>query len=354
MKRLFFTCGLMIACTVAALAQPKAIFDKKVEDMGNVQWKRPASATFTVTNKGNKPLVIAKVSTTCGCTAVEWTEKPIQAGKKGSVVVTYDAKMMGHFSKGISVYCNADTRPLVLKIEGDVVKRVLDYSKDYPYGIGSVRLDRYSVEFEDANKGEKKVAYLKVVNTSKKAYVPTLMHLPKYVTAEAIPESLGAGQEGVIKLTLNSACLMNMGLTQSSVYLARFPGDKVGEDNEVVLSAVLLPDFSKSSKIAQQPRIQLSKNELDFGSLGNRKQVSEVITITNTGSSTLDIRTLQVFNSSVTVELSTRTLAPSETAKMKIGIVAKYLKKAKTRPSVLMITNDPKRPKVIIPIKVKH
>ena len=303
MKRLFLTCGLMIACAVAALAQPKAIFDKKVEDMGNVQWKRPASATFTVTNKGNKPLVIAKVSTTCGCTAVEWTEKPIPAGKKGSVVVTYDAKMMGHFSKGISVYCNADTRPLILKIEGDVVKRVVDYSKDYPYGIGSVRLDRYSVEFEDANKGEKKVAYLKVVNTSKKAYVPTLMHLPKYVTAEAIPESLGAGQEGVIKLTLNSASLMNMGLTQSSVYLA---------------------------------------------------QVSEVITITNNGSSTLDIRTLQVFNSSVTVELSTRTLAPSETAKMKIGIVAKYLKKAKTRPSVLMITNDPKRPKVIIPIKVKH
>ena len=121
MKRLFLTCGLMIACTVAALAQPKAIFDKKVEDMGNVQWKRPASATFTVTNKGNKPLVIAKVSTTCGCTAVEWTEKPIPAGKKGSVVVTYDAKMMGHFSKGISVYCNADTRPLILKIEGDVV-----------------------------------------------------------------------------------------------------------------------------------------------------------------------------------------------------------------------------------------
>ena len=38
---------------------------------------------------------------------------------------------------------------------------------------------------------------------------------------------------------------------------------------------------------------------------------------------------------------------------MKIGIVAKYLKKAKTRPSVLMITNDAKRPKVIIPIKVR-
>ena len=38
----------------------------------------------------------------------------------------------------------------------------------------------------------------------------------------------------------------------------------------------------------------------------------------------------------------------SDWKKIKIQKKNKYLKKAKTRPSVLMITNDPKRPKVII------
>ena len=38
-----------------------------------------------------------------------------------------------------------------------------------------------------------------------------------------------------------------MGLTQTSIYLARKVGDKVSEDNEITGSSVLLPDFSSLS-----------------------------------------------------------------------------------------------------------
>ena len=43
-----------------------------------------------------------------------------------------------------------------------------------------------------------------------------------------------------------------LGLTTASVYLSRFPGDKVGEENEIPVSAILLPDFSH---ISQQERL---------------------------------------------------------------------------------------------------
>jgi hypothetical protein len=49
----------------------------------------PVSCTFSLTNKGNKPVVIYNVTTTCGCTDVEWTRVPIKSGGKGQMKVTY-------------------------------------------------------------------------------------------------------------------------------------------------------------------------------------------------------------------------------------------------------------------------
>ena len=39
--------------------------------------------TYNFTNTGDKPLVISKVTSSCGCTEVDWTKSPIPAGGKG-------------------------------------------------------------------------------------------------------------------------------------------------------------------------------------------------------------------------------------------------------------------------------
>ena len=66
----------------------------------------------------------------------------------------------------------------------------------------------------------------------------------------------------------------------------------------------------------------------------------------------MDINCVQVFNPVLNVELSKRSLSPGETTKMKITALAEYLKKARSNPRVLIITNDPVHPKVIISTKV--
>ena len=70
------------------------------------------------------------------------------------------------------------------------------------------------------------------------------MHLPPYLSAEAIPEKLGRGKAGKIIVTLDTEKLPKLGITRASVYLSRFPGDKVGSENEIPVSVSLLPDFS--------------------------------------------------------------------------------------------------------------
>ena len=61
------------------------------------------------------------------------------------------------------------------------------------------------------------------------------MHLPPYLKMEAEPKVLLKGKKGTIKLTLDASQLKDYGLTQTSVYLSRFSGDKVSEDNETLL-----------------------------------------------------------------------------------------------------------------------
>jgi len=66
-------------------------FDKLVHDFGDILIADgPVSCTYTVTNIGNKPLVIYNVSSSCGCTAVDWTRQPLKPGEKGTIKATFN------------------------------------------------------------------------------------------------------------------------------------------------------------------------------------------------------------------------------------------------------------------------
>lgn len=51
------------------------------------------------------------------------------------------------------------------------------------------------------------------------------------------------------------------------------------------------------------------------------------------------------------VSLSKSKIAPGETAKLKITVNGNAMKQIKQRPRILMITNDPQQPKVIIEVQ---
>ena len=180
------------------------------------------------------------------------------------------------------------------------------------------------------------------------------MHLPRYLTMEKTPNVLQKGEKGTIKLTLDTKELADFGLTQTSVYLARFAGDKVGEDNEIPVSAILLPEFNNLSsyEISRAPAIKLSANSIDFGpKLVKKNKANQDIIVTNTGKSTLVIGKLQVFNPAVSVNLKKSTLQPGESTKLRVSINKNSAVKNKQQMRILMITNDPTHSKVIINVK---
>lgn len=354
MKQILTTILLWTAACLISYAQPKATFDKKVYEHGVVLWKHPATATFTVKNDGDKPLVISNVTTSCGCTVADWTKTPIAPGATGVVTSVFDAKALGRFNKSVGVYCNASARPIYLSVRGEVSADPKNYTLTHPYEIGAIRLNKDAIEFDDANKGDKPTMEILVANTSNEVYSPVLMHLPPYLEAVAVPERIGKRATGKIRVTLDTDKLPKFGLTTATVYLSRFPGDKVSEENAIPVSAILLPDFSNMTQQQRlnPPAVELSATELSIPPLPENGKKKLNVVVKNVGKSDLEITDLQVFNPALGVQLKKRVLKPGESTKMKITAYGKYLKRVKGTPRVLMITNDPNNPKVIVRVNV--
>lgn len=348
----FFLLGMCLSAAELS-AQSVAVYDKTRHEFGSILWKTPAMATFEVKNKGNKPLVIKKIHPSCDCTVVDWKKEPIAPGESAKIIATYDANILGHFERYLQVYSNATEEPFYLTLTGDVVTEVKTFTGDYPLKVGDLYVSTDNLEFDDVNRGEQIQQTLTVVNTGKQTCMPGLMHLPKYLSVIAVPETLRGGATGKLVVTLDSRQLHDMGLTQTSVYVSRNPGDKVSHDNEISVSAVLLPAFDNMTpaQMAAAPVLDISTTELELD-MNGKKSVSGTILLTNKGQSTLTVRSLQVFNPALNVSLSKRHLAPGKTGKLKLKVQRDYLKRSKSRLRVLLTTNDPKMSKVFINVKL--
>ncbi len=354
MKRILSTLSIAFALTLTATAQSRVTSNTNNHNFGQIQWKQPVTADYIITNTGDQPLIISNVTTSCACSDAKWPNAPIAPGEKGRISVSFDAESLGRFEKSIGIYSNADPALVYLKFSGEVVQQITDFSRSHPHVIGDIRIDTTYFDFPDSYIGDQPTLTVSVVNQSDRPYEPVLMHLPSYIKMERSANVLQKGQRGEIKLTLDTEKLNELGLTQTSVYLSRFTGDKVSSENELPLSVILLPEATELSagQRLSAPSISLSTTKLDFASrLAKKKSASQNIRITNTGKSPLVIGKLQVFSSAVGVALKKSTLYPGESTILKVTVRKKDLQNNKQRLKVLMITNDPNQSKVIIDIK---
>ena len=347
--------GLLMT-SLSAAAQQSLEAQKPVINVGQVVFMNPVSADFEITNKSGKQLKISQVRTSCGCTEATYPHQSIAENAQFSVKATYDAKQMGHFQKQIAVYTDDAAKPLILTMRGVVVEEIMDFAGEYPYQLGDLLVDKNSIEFDDVNRGDMPMAKIHVKNPTEQSVEPVVMHLPNYLRAEVSPSKIAPGHSGLITVLLNSHSLRDYGLTQTVVYLGGFPGDKVDANKMIDVSAVLLPGFNNLTDAQRllAPDMQISDTILHLGAFDGKKKLNGEIEIKNNGKSTLEIQSLQMYTTGLMVSLDKSKIEPGEDAKLKITAVAKQLRNVKTKPRVLMITNDPDMPKVIIEVEIDN
>ncbi len=112
--------GLLSLSVQAQQKTAKIAFKAETVDYGEIEKGSDGVRVFEFTNTGDAPLIISKVSSSCGCTIPKKPEEPILPGQTGEIQVKYDTKRVGPIRKAITVISNADTPTKVLKIKGEV------------------------------------------------------------------------------------------------------------------------------------------------------------------------------------------------------------------------------------------
>ncbi len=90
-------------------------------DFGHAEAGEILVNTFYFKNTGKSDLIISDVSTSCGCTVSEYSDKPIRPGEEGSITLTFDTKgRHGHQTKRATVLTNAKPNRVILTITADL------------------------------------------------------------------------------------------------------------------------------------------------------------------------------------------------------------------------------------------
>ena len=102
----------------AIIASTNVDIDHSVIDLGEIPYEDKTEAVFTLKNIGEHSLVINNVSTSCGCTNVEYEKHPVPKGGELRLTVVIKPKDTGAFNETITVYTNTLSKRLALKIKG--------------------------------------------------------------------------------------------------------------------------------------------------------------------------------------------------------------------------------------------
>ncbi len=114
---------LMAGSATLRAQEPLAEVPELSYDFGTIPEEGgPVTHEFEIRNIGDAPLMIVNATAACGCTRPDYPKKPIAAGKKGTIKVTYlPAGRPGEFNKTVTVKTNAKkTKKITLKIKGFV------------------------------------------------------------------------------------------------------------------------------------------------------------------------------------------------------------------------------------------
>ena len=90
------------------------------KDLGVVKEGTTKASEFTITNTGNRPLVIKGTTTSCDCTTAETDRQEIPKGESCVLTIHYEAESKGYFLRTVTLYCNAENAPIEFSIIGTV------------------------------------------------------------------------------------------------------------------------------------------------------------------------------------------------------------------------------------------
>jgi hypothetical protein len=100
---------------------PQFQFNTTEHDFGKVIQGERVTFAFKFRNSGDADLVIANISTTCGCTATEYPHTPVKPGEENIIKVTFDsAGKEGFQHKTVTIAANTQPSNTDISVKAQV------------------------------------------------------------------------------------------------------------------------------------------------------------------------------------------------------------------------------------------
>ncbi len=105
-------------------ANGKIEFAESAFDFGQVAEGQIVEHTYAFTNTGTSPVILSRVSASCGCTTPSYTQTPILPGKTGEIKVSFDSNgQVGKQQKIVTVVSNAENGVTTIQLKGEVLTK---------------------------------------------------------------------------------------------------------------------------------------------------------------------------------------------------------------------------------------
>jgi hypothetical protein len=126
MRLAFISLAVPVIALAQAAAQPRLTLETTHYDFGRLPPDTAITHRFKLTNTGNAPLLISRLSVSCGCTSSVVGKQTLDPGESTGLEVTYDSTgNRGPIQKSVTVASNDPILPLqTLTFEADVATAV--------------------------------------------------------------------------------------------------------------------------------------------------------------------------------------------------------------------------------------
>lgn len=342
MYRIFLI--VFVLCSVPVRAQ--LVFDPDVHDFGTIrETDGRVSHTFTGVNRGDSPLVLLDVVTSCGCTVPEFSRRPVLPGASTRITVTFDpANRPGVFAKELAVYSSEREKIATLAIRGNVVPRTRSLEELYPVDAGGgLRLSNTLCAFTYVYQGRRASASIEYANTSDRTLALDLRPLRRSGLLEVVaPERIAPGERGAITLSYLIP-------DEAPRYGTLDDALEVSVDNRgngtLLTAHGIAVDAPAALDGKTAPKCQLSENMLKFGAVKRSgRPVRRQFTLTNEGDGELIVRAVESGGRIAASLRAGRRIAPGASIPVEVTLDPARLDYGVMTDRLLVVTNDPQRP----------
>jgi hypothetical protein len=353
--------GILCIWSIGAQNEAQLSVDEPAYNFGTIEESGgPVSHVFVVRNTGKAPLVITRVTASCGCTQPEYSEEPVAPGKTAELKVTFNPQgRPGPFTKTIFIYSNGRKQgSYMLIIRGDVKPKTPQPVFVYPYSIGGLKLHTKTVLFSTVRPEETLGEHIHLMNDTQGPLTVRLDKSPDYITAEMSSSTLEAGQTGEITVLLDGKEVKRKGRVTLELPVTVTAANEEEVTGQIQIAANIIDNFSKlsASDKAHAPEAHLPGTLLEFGQLPAGKSIlpfkgRAVVSfdITNTGKSPLLIYSVTSDDERLDISGGKRELKPGATATFKVSLHPKDVK-TKLESLVNVVCNDPNGPVRLIKV----